>query len=349
MRWTLLVALCLHVNFAFAGVELSLGSGAPSGPQVAASYAGYDTGGNTSIAFDTANIYKWSGASPYAKESWGYFTLAGVEVPYIKRDRDLGQTFTYTGSNRVKLDAITVRTGFGDNVIRPDMYGQAVSIQIFRVSGTPVLNDNGSPNGVEALHGFPHDRPGQAIPSSRDDYYTGETYTSLTVIRGAVFPSKAAFGFSATATVDPNHANLKGRFLRWDLTGNDEVAFEPGERYAFLFMIDEAGNNRGFTLANNYTGSYAGGHGIRRDGSGVFPPAPADPLKDFSDPANATALAAAHFPTDFAARTAISPGTNGYPDVDTTRDLAFWVEVAPIPEPTALAPLSLATVLLKRR
>ena len=226
---------------------------------------------------------------------------------------------------------MTVRTGFGSNVVRPGAYGQAVSIQLFRVTGAPVLHDNGTTGATQALHGLPHDRRGGTIPSERDDYLTGETYAPLLRAAGARFPSKGDFGFPETASVDPNHARLKGRYLRWDLEGASEIVLEPGGVYAFLILIDEIGEERGFTLANSYRGDYEGGHGIRRDGNGAFPPVPADPARPFDDPANAAALAAAHFPADMAARTAIAPGTDGYPDVDTWRDLTFWVEVAPAP------------------
>ena len=40
---------------------------------IVAAYEGFDKGkGNTSVAFDTSNIFKWSGNSPYEHESWGY-------------------------------------------------------------------------------------------------------------------------------------------------------------------------------------------------------------------------------------------------------------------------------------
>jgi hypothetical protein len=62
----------------------------------------------------------------------------------------------------------------------------------------------------------------------------------------------------------------------------------------------------------------------------VFPPRPPDPAKHFRDPANEAAWQAANFPSEFEARAAISPGTDGYPDVDTWRDLSFWVEATPL-------------------
>jgi hypothetical protein len=302
----------------------------PSGPRVVAMYTGADSSGNTSVAHDRAKTFKWSGASPYAHDDWGYFTAAGAEVAYVKRDRDLGQTFTYEGARPARLDAVTVQTGFGSNVVRPGTYGQAVSLQVFRVSGAPVLNDNGTTGTTRALHGFPHNRPGEPIPAERDDYFTGETYASLTIASGGRFPEPSAFGVHGRGPVAPGDAALKGKYLRFDVTGPHEVVLMPGETYAFLVMIDEHGPDRGFTLANHYVGGYLEGHGIRRDGNGVFPPAPANPARDFADPANAAALAAAHFPEAFDARAAIPPGTNGYPDVDTWRDLCFWVEVSPV-------------------
>lgn len=313
------------------GVTLSVADAPPTGPRVVASYEGADSSGNTSVANDSANTFKWSGASPFAHGDWGYFTPEGIEVPYIKRDRDLGQTLTYTGGRPARLDAITLRTGFGSGVVRPGTYGQAVSIQVFEVTGRPALNDNGTTGATSALHGFPHNRRSETIPAERDDYLTGESYRPLALVTGARFPSKADFGLAPNASVAPGHEKLKGRYLRWDLQGGAEVMLEPGRTYAFLIMLDEAGDDRGFTLANHYRGSYPGGHGIRRDGNGVFPPAPADPTRDFTDPANAAARAAARFPADMAARAAIPPGTNGYPDVDTWRDLVFWVEVS-VPE-----------------
>lgn len=309
------------------GLRVSLLSQPPS-RHVVAAYEGADRGtGNTSIAFDEADVFKWSGTSPYAAESWGYFTPAGEEIPYIKRDRDLGQTFRYTGKTPKTLTAITVSTGYGTNVVRPGTYRQRVSIQVFAVAGEPVLHHNGSDSTTEAFHGFPHNRPGDSIAHHRDDYLAGETYASLAVYSGAVFPDKRAFGFaSATGAVPPDHPRLKGRLLRFELPRGRPIVLQPGQRYAFLVMLDRQGTDCGFTLANNYYGTYPDGHGIRRDGNGIFPPVRADPAKPFTDSTNAAAYASAHFPADLARRTAIPPGTNGYPDVCTWRDLVFYVE-----------------------
>jgi hypothetical protein len=331
-RWGLLIGVVLLLGgqrgqAQTPGLRLSLVAQVPT-RHVVASYAGADRGqGNTSIAFDATDSFKWSGTTPHPAGSWGYFTAAGEEIPYLQRDRDLGQTFRYTGKTPQTLRAITVATGYGTNVVRAGVYGRAVSIQVFAVSGEPVLHQNGSDSTTEAFHGFPHDRPGDSLAPHRDDYLTGETYTSLAVYTGAVFPDKRDFGFSSNAeAVPPSHPRLKGRLLRFELPPGPPVVLQPGQRYAFLVMLDEQGTDCGFTLANNYYGTYPDGHGIRRDGNGVFPPVRADPSKPFTDPANAAAHASAHFPADFARRTAIPPGTNGYPDVCTWRDLTFYIE-----------------------
>lgn len=292
---------------------------------VVASYEDCDKGGNTSLAFDKSDIYKWSGQSSFAHQSWGYFDLDGNEIPYIKRDRDLGQTFQINAGEPVLLRAVVVQTGFGDNVVRPEMYGQALSMQIFEVSGNQVLNNNGSDDNTEAFHGFPHNRTGDSISSFRDDFFEGEMFYQIAVFRGGKFPEKAGFGFAENDSVSPDNPKLKGKYLEFTLPDNAEVTLHPGKQYAFLFMIDEMGDNRGFTLANHYIGNYPDGHGIRRDGNGIFPPEPANPEFNFTDPKNAPAYASAHFPVDFEKRSAIQPGTNGYPDVCTWRDLVFYI------------------------
>lgn len=318
------ITACTREN---ANLKVTLLNDKPS-KNIIVKYEGSDKGrGNTSIAFDGANIYKWSGESPYKHESWGYFDSTGKEIPHIKRDRDLGQTFTIEGESPKKLKSITVRTGFGSNVVRPGMYGKAISIQIFEVTGEAVLNNNGSDDKTEAFHGYPHNRLGDSIATVRDDYFTGEVYTQVAVFSGAKFPTKKEFGFSSDDTiVSPDDQKLKGRYLRFEIPTSLNIILHPQKQYAFLVMIDEMGAEAGFSLANNYYGSYEGGHGIRRDGNGIFPPVPADPSKDFTDPINKRAIESAHFPAHFLDRIKIIPGTNGYPDVCTWRDLEFYIE-----------------------
>jgi hypothetical protein len=288
----------------------------------------FDKGrGNTSMNFDSNDIYKWSGESSFKKESWGYFDTNGKEIPYIKRDRDLGQTFKYDLPKTSYLKAITVRLSFGSNVVRSGMYGQLLSIQLFEVSGTPLLNNNRTDSTSEGLHGYPHDRPGRSISHERDDYLEGERYKSIAVIRGYRFPSMSDFGFTReTKSVSPDDRLLKGKFLRFAIPADQKIQLIPGKTYAFLLIIDEIGFDRGFALANSYYGFYPGGHAIRRDGDGLFPPVPADISVDFKSSKNKKAYPSAHFPNKFSKRIGIPPGTNGYPDVDTWRDLCFYIE-----------------------
>jgi hypothetical protein len=307
-----------------ANLTVTLADSKPTA-NVVALYENCDKGGNTSLAFDKTDIYKWSMETSFAHESWGYFDLAGNEIPYIKRDRDLGQTFQIDVDKPVLLRSVVVQTGYGDNVVRPGMFGQALSLQIFEVSGNKVLNNNGSNENTEAFHGFPHNRAGDSIPTLRDDYFEGETFNQVAVIRGGKFPEKTSFGFAENDSVSPDDPKLKGKFIEFKLPEVVQVTLQPGKQYAFLLMIDEMGDNRGFTLANHYIGEYTGGHGIRRDGNGIFPPVPANPAFNFTDPENAAALASAHFPVEFEKRTTIQPGTNGYPDVCTWRDLVFYI------------------------
>jgi hypothetical protein len=299
----------------------------PPTQQVVIGYDAADKGpGNTSLAFDGEDVFKWSQPGAAKTESFGYYTPEGREVPYIKRDRDLGQTFTYQGEQPRVLRAITVQLGFGTNAVRPGMYGQKISLQLLEVSGTPRLHQNGSDSTMEAFHGFPHDRAGEHLAHMRDDYLVGEKYRSRYVFTGATFPRKTDFGFAEAEEVPPGHPQLKGRYLRFELPEAPALVLQPGKTYAFLVMVEEQGPHRGFALANQYYGTYPGGHGIRRDGNGQFPPVPADPTRLFAHPANRAALRAAHFPTDLKKRAKIAPGTNGYPDVDTWRDLVFYVE-----------------------
>lgn len=311
-----------------ARITVDLLQAPPTGVSVVASYEGFDKGsGNTSLSYERSDSYKWSKGSPYPSESWGYFTQQGEEIPYMKRDRDLGQTFTYVTTSAAKIKAITIRTGFGTNVIRPNTYGKALSIQLFEVSGEAQLNTNGTEGSTPALHGYPHDRYTQKISPERDDFLEGEIYRSLGVWSGGVFPSKTSWGFSEQDSIPATHPDIKGRYLRFVFPEGKTIQLQPGRQYAFLIMFDNPHPNCGFTLANNYYGSYEGGHGIRRDGNGTFPPVPADPTQSFYHKNNRAARQSAHFPRSFRKRTHIPPGTNGYPDVDTWRDMVFYVEV----------------------
>lgn len=291
-------------------------------------YDRYSRAGNTSVANDASLSVRWSGQALEDKTSgFGYFTPEGDEIAYMHRNRDLGQVFAFEGADHKRLKSIVVKTGYGSNVVRRGMYGQKVSIQIFKVSGNAVLNDNGSDSTMSAFHGFPHNRHEIEIPSHRDDFYEGLDFKSVHVFTGFTFPEKTHFGFENNSMdVSPDHDMLKGRLLKFEFPDYPVVTLEPGVSYAFMLMIDEIGVDRGFTLANESFGSYPFGHGIRREGDGRFPPVPFNTEKSFHDDVNYDAVISSRLPEDYQERIKLMPGTNGYPDVCTWRDLFFYVE-----------------------
>ena len=302
---------------------------APTGPQVLTSYTNYDAGGNTSIRH-----------YPRENRSLKYDTV--LNKYYYNRDRDLGQTFR-TGSQGFTLTAITLRTGFGTAPFRSGAAGAEMYVQILRVEGSPVLNDHGTtanPPGAR-WQTFAPTNP------TTDDYLTGETYTNLRVVRGGVMPDLAPF------RSNPAGAPGNGQFVRFELTGEDRVRLEPNTTYAFMVGFVEPAAERAMTLANNYGGSYAGGHGIRREGSAdtpaFFNPAEATPhteamfVADTNNVAdNTAALDKASFDPDFAVRVAnMNFSTMGMPDVCTFRDLTFYLQGdADAPKPNPPTPAS---------
>lgn len=263
------------------------------------------------------------------------------EGRYWKHDRDLGQTFTTPpGSQKFRLDAITLRVG--PSPADGDIMGALkakVSMQLYKVTGTPVINNNGTRGATIVSKAYNN----KATSAMADDYITGETYTSLTVARGGVLPEALAVGESNT--VSPT-AESKGSYLRWDLTGADEIVLEPDSVYAFLVLFDVPGDNvRGLPLDNwDYlnqvgvpmeqviTGPYAKGHAIRRAGRIDKPWETPEKLRMAFNGMEADNSASA-FPANFSARTALTPGTWGRPDVDTYRDLVFFIEADPIDTP----------------
>ncbi len=270
---------------------------------------------------------------------------AEMEAFYFYRDRDLGQTFT-TGAEGFRLGAVTVRLQPVDVRGGGDPAGAKVSLQLMKVTGTPRVNDNGTPAAAAGepptrpawetyAWQYPHDPADRNVPKrwpvmhASDDFLEGETYEHLSLASGGVVP----------ATLDLDD------YLRWDLTGDSEVFLEPNTTYAIVFLFDEPappGVARNIPLSNmnvlpggKLDDVFPGGHMIRRDGSStdrddVF-------IRDLeperpglqADPADLeTAKQASAFPLDMDARLAIQPGTLGYPDVDTYRDLWFVLEAA---------------------
>lgn len=166
--------------------------------------------------------------------------------------------------------------------------GAAVSLQFFEVKGTPVLHDNGTTTQASAASNV-----AWTTDPRTDDYLTGERYVSRRVIRGFRLPDSIG----------------RQQYLRFELP--EGIRLRKNRRYAFLILFDDPGPDRAMSLANRYFGGYDGGHGIRRE------PTAETPKPD--DPADST------FPP-FAERIRLKPGTVGYPDVDTHRDLTFFLE-----------------------
>lgn len=254
--------------------------------------------------------------------------LEWKEQGYFQRNRDLGQVFT--PAEDFLLDAIILRTGPSDKAVLSSTPGAKVYIQFFEVAGTPYINDNGTPQGKDAKHGFSKNH-------RCDDYMEGITYTPLRVITGGIFP-QIPVTYDGRKPVNGDNGTMY--YMRWKLTGRP-VKFSAGKRYAFMVGLEETGTNHGFTLANyNAAGekavpslyddhdAYKGGWGLRREGDGTVPPtmlngltAPPKKKKKLNK-----MIKEALFATG-AQRYKLEPTTDGYPDVDTYRDLEFALEV----------------------
>lgn len=259
-----------------------------------------DTGGNTSIRNCTPLKWKTKG--------------------YYQRNRDLGQVVTAPRS--FTLDAIVLRTGPDDNAFLQGTAGSPLFVQFFEVTGEPVIDDNGTPPGTKATHGF-------STNHRCDDFLTGIRYAPLRVVTGGVMPDLADRG--------------DGRFvyMKWDLTGEDEPTFEAGKRYAFVVGITRPGKRRGFTLANRNDAAapaspsltdsfdtYHGGWAVRREGNGRRR-SRIESRAEPDDPAVRARLKSESYFPKGEGRFAIPPTCDGYPDVDTYRDLEFYLLARP--------------------
>ena len=346
---SVLLATALFPAPALAGLIVTEVDGPPEGPLVRIQQLEREETGPTSFRF-----YAPRSGEPAKEDPVVYdpdpgrsqeAVAAEVEAFYFYRDRDLGQTFT-TGAEGFRLGAVTVRLQPVDVRGGGDPAGAPVSLQLLRVHGTPRVNDNGTPAASEGepptrpawetyAWQYPHDPNDRNAPDrwplmhASDDFLEGETYEHLMLASGGVVPGDLGLD----------------DFLRWDLTGESEVFLEPDTTYAILFLFDEPappGVARNLPLSNmnvlpggKLGDAFPGGHMIRRDGSStdredVFirdrePETPG--LQADSADVEASKRSSA-FPADMKARLAIQPGTLGYPDVDTYRDLWFVIEAA---------------------
>jgi hypothetical protein len=289
----------------------------PSGPQVRIAQP-LGRKGPTSIRYYGPDVTRNTQTTPNPNDPFG--------ATFYTRDRDLGQTFTVPAEGKAfRLDAITLRVGPVAVGSLTDALGAPVFVQLFEVGGTAVIHDYGT-TGTEQVSG------GYTNPATRsmaDDYITGEHYTPLLVATGALLPTAITLGQGNTAAPTSSSA---GSLLRFDLTATGAPILHPGRRYAFMVgFVNHAPamsiplDNWDYlnqtspapTPAQLHSGPYAGGHAIRREGripdphlnlSLVFS---TDPIHSVFDPAT---------------RFTQQPTTFGRPDVDTYRDLTFWIE-----------------------
>ncbi len=285
----------------------------PSGPQVRVSQP-LGGKGPTSIRYYPPSPRKVGAGSPNPTDPEG-----GV---FHVRDRDLGQTFTAPADRPFRLDAITLRVGPVAYDSLAGLGTPRMLLQILAVAGKPVVHDNGTTApGLTVSRGYP------GVPEA-DDYITGETYASLLTVGGGVLPA----GLRAGET-DPKGPveHSSGTLLRFEIPAAHRIVLYPGRTYAFMVGFEEPGAERSLALDNydylnlrdapavlERTGPYPGGHAIRREGSLEHPHTRV--AEAFSSNPAASA-----FPPR-TVRLAQQPGTWGRPDVDTYRDLVFWIE-----------------------
>jgi hypothetical protein len=268
--------------------------------------------GPTSFRFFPADDTRQTGQSPNPRDP--------NQGRYPIKDRDLGQTFTVPPGEPFRLESITVRVGPATYGSIAGAAGAEVFVQLLEVRGTPRLDDNGTTEpGLTVSKGYP------GVPLA-DDFIRGETYQPLLAATGGHLP--ATFTLGEGNTHEPT-AESAGTLLRFTLPPAARLRLEPGRVYAFLFGFAEPAPARALPLDNwDYlnlpgtdeallrTGPYAGGHALRREGAIE---APYDHLE-----AAFTDEAAGRFPA-FQDRLRQQPSTWGRPDVDTYRDLVFWL------------------------
>lgn len=314
MRGTLAFALLLVVSARAELTVTSLGPQFnPDPARVVVAQPHGDQGGNTSIRNTAVDALEWKAA--------GYF----------QRNRDLGQVFT--APRDFKLAALVLKTGPSNASVLAGAPGAKMFVQFFEVTGEPRIHDNGTPFGTPAKHGFSKNH-------RCDDYLIGVEYRPLHLSKGGVLPALSPT-LHADRTSTGEGAGC-GVYLRWQFSGADALTFQNGKRYAFVVGFEEPGKARGLTFANANNASapdapalvdwhdrYPCGWGLRREGDGTLPPTM---VPGETPPAETTTRARLKRESLFAegnARYALAPTTDGFPDVDTYRDLLFFLEAEP--------------------
>jgi hypothetical protein len=246
--------------------------------------------------------------------------LTWKESGYFQRARDLGQVFR--APRDFTLAALVLRTGNDRLGFLPGAADAEVFVQFFEVTGDPVINDNGTPPGTMATHGFSSNH-------RCDDFVTHVRYQPLVVLTGGRFPDLATSG------------DGKLTYLKWSFAPHDALRFHAGRRYAFMVGFIEPGPDRSFALANRNNANsprpphiadpldaYPVGWGLRREGNGTSPPAMVPSARPPLDPVQLGQLELESTFPPGDARFALPPTCDGYPDVDTYRDLEFYLEAA---------------------
>ncbi len=258
-----------------------------------------DSGGTTSLRFATNKLVDTNMFPVGAPNNNRVAPPSERRVQ--QRDRDLGQTFM-TGAKGFTLGAVYLRIGFSDKAVVAGALGAQVALQVFEVSGSPTVNPSGT-------IGFLKDSSGKPVfdrskSPQLDDYLDGESYRTVFVARGALPQAMAG-----------------GDYLTLTPQGGDPLVLSPRSSYGFALLFLARAQDRSIGLANAFFGSYAPdpsnalvGHGLRREGGSGPPESP------FFRP---------DLPDDLTARLAQQPGTMGFPDVDTYRDLFFTITAAP--------------------
>jgi len=289
---------------------IAIGSTFTPGPRTILAQPLWDRGGNTSVRYTATEHLVWK------------------DDGYFQRNRDLGQVFT--APRDFVLSAIVLRTGPADGAVLHNAPGAVVFVEFFEVTGTPQIDNNGTGPGTAATHGFSKNH-------RCDDHLVGVSYKPLMVIKGGPFPDLPPTRDENGQPTGRRAGNLV--YLRWTIPEGIRPSFQAKKKYAFMVGFVEPAPERGFTLANHNAAhipdppalgdrhdAYPLGWAIRREGNGLFPPTIVPSDRPPSDPQLVqTLLEQSSFPPGLS-RYLLQPGTNGYPDVDTYRDLEFYLE-----------------------
>lgn len=285
-------------------------------------------GGNTSIRNISAEHLGWKGKDDHNG------------VGYFMRNRDLGQVFNVTATEDVSIAALVLRTSRGDNAVMKGAPGSVMYLQFFEVEIQPGeelrINDNGTPVGSRATHGF------DLALHRADDYVEGVVYRPIARYTGGIFPDiepTTQFAYQRKKGQpfgeQPGHL----RFFRLRLPSAPPLVLKAGGRYAFLVGFEKPGPDRGLALAvSTKTHSLdppellkdINGHiywGIRREGDGTLPPTM---LNDPSAPTDPSLRQKLEKEAVFAPNhwENLAPTSNGFPDVDTYRTLQYCLELS---------------------